>query len=58
MEYTHYWKQTRWIEVAEWRRILSEVRRILEFSTEALGIAIGDGRGARGTPALHSARSV
>jgi hypothetical protein len=47
--YTHYWKQTRWIETTEWRRILSEIRLIMQLATEELGIAIGDGKGVEGS---------
>lgn len=45
MGYTHYWKQTRWIEAAEWRRMLDDVKRIVDCGADMLGIEIGDGQG-------------
>lgn len=46
MGYTHYWKQTRWIEAAEWRRMRDDIMRIVERGADILGIEIGDGQGA------------
>jgi len=53
MGYTHYWKQTRWVEVAEWRRILSEIRLIPKLATDEPGVAIGDGMGAEGSAPIY-----
>jgi hypothetical protein len=53
MGYTHYWKQTRWIKITEWRKILSEIRQIAEFGAETFGISIGDGMGAEGSEPFY-----
>jgi hypothetical protein len=53
MGYTHYWKQTRWIEVPEWRRIQDEIRLILQRAADELGVEIGDGRGAEGSEPIY-----
>ena len=49
MGYTHYWTQTRSFTAEEWIEVSDDIREILSYVENLLGVPLADGRGDAGT---------
>jgi hypothetical protein len=49
MGYTHYWRQTRNLTIAEWSQITTDVQTILKHIQQRGGVNLGNSMGERGT---------
>lgn len=49
MGYTHYWTQTKSFNVDDWTELSDDIREILNYAENMLGVPLADGMGDAGT---------